>query len=49
VVQQRVDQRSVRIARRRMDHQPCGFVDDDQVLVLEYDAERNVLRLSFGP
>ena len=48
VVQQRIDQRSVRITRRGMDHESGGLVDDDQVLVLEHHAERNGLRPGFG-
>ncbi len=43
--QQRVDQRLVGIARRRMDHHPGGLVQDQQVGVLEQDLQRHVLRL----
>ena len=45
VMQQRVDQRPVEVARRRMDHQPGGLVDHDQVLVLEHDGEGYILCL----
>ena len=44
MVQQRVDQRPVEIARGRMDDQPGGLVDDQQMLVLEHDGQRDVLR-----
>ena len=37
MVEQRVDQRAVAIARRGMDDQPGGLVDDQQMLVLEHD------------
>ena len=45
MVEQGVDQRPVAIARGRVDDQPGGLVDDQQMLVLEDDAERDVLRL----
>ena len=45
MVEQRVDQRPVEIARGGMDDQPGGLVDDDQMLVLERDDERDILRL----
>ena len=45
--QQRVDQRPVRIARRRMHHEARRLVHDDQVFVLEDDGERD--RLGDGP
>ena len=45
MVQQRVDERPVEIARRGMDDEPGGLVDDEEMLVLEHDRERNVLRL----
>ena len=44
MVKQRVDQRSVEIAGRRVDDEPGRLVDDEQMLVLENDLERDVLR-----
>ena len=44
MMQQRVDQSAVRIARRRMDDQPGGLVDDQQMLILEDNPQRDVLR-----
>ena len=44
VMQQRVHQGAIRIACRRVDHKPRRLVDDQQVLVLENDPKRNVLR-----
>ena len=40
VVQQRVDQRAARMARRRMDDHPRGLVDHDEVVVLVEDRQR---------
>ena len=48
MMQQGVDQRAVGIARRRVDHQPGGLVDHDQVRVLEHDVQRYFLRLRLG-
>ena len=45
MVEQGVDQRPVAIAGGRMDDQPGRLVDDQQMLVLEDDGERDVLRL----
>ena len=45
MVEQRVDQRPVEIAGGRMDDQAGGLVDDQQMLVLEHDRQRDVLRL----
>ena len=42
---QRVDQRALGMAGRRMDDETGRFVDHDQVLVLEHDRERHVLAL----
>ena len=42
VGQQRVDQRAAGMARRRMDDQPGRLVDDQQVVVLVDDAERDL-------
>src|SRR5579864_248188 len=35
----RIDQGAVGIARRRMDHQPGGLVDDDEMCILKTNAE----------
>ena len=40
---QRVDQRAVGIARGRVNDQPGGLVDDDQMCILEADIERDRL------
>ena len=40
---ERVDQRAVRVARRRMDDEAGGLVHDDQVVVFIGDRERDVL------
>ena len=40
VVQQRVDQRAARMAGRRMDDHPGRLVDDDEVVVLVEDRQR---------
>ena len=45
MVEQGVDQGAVEIARRRVDDHPGRLVDDQQMLVLEDDLERDVLRL----
>ena len=45
MVEQRVDQGPVAIARGRMDDQSGRLVDDQQMLVLEDDRQRDVLRL----
>ena len=47
VVEQRIDQRAVRVAGGRMHDHPLGFVDDEQVFVLIDDVERDILRLRF--
>src|SRR5579872_2809679 len=43
MVKQGVDQSSVTIARGRMDNQSSRFVDNQQMLVLKHDLQRNVL------
>ena len=48
VVEQRVDHRAVEVARRRMDDEPGRLVDDEQVVVLEDDRQRDVLRRGVG-
>ena len=45
MVEQGVDQRAVEIAGGRMDDHPRRLVDDEQMIVLEDDVERDVLRL----
>ena len=45
MVEQGVDQRPVAISGSGVDDQPGGLVDDQQMLVLEHDRQRNVLRL----
>ena len=45
---QRVDQRAVGIARGRMDDEPGRLVDDDEILVLVDDVERDILALRRG-
>ncbi len=42
-MEQRVDQRSVEIARGGMDDEAGRLIDDDQVLVLVGDDQRDVL------
>jgi hypothetical protein len=42
VMQDRVDERPSRMPRCRMHHQARGLVDDDQMIVLEQDVERDV-------
>jgi hypothetical protein len=44
MVKQRIDQSPVEIAGGGMDDQPRRLVDDEQVLVLEEDGQRDVLR-----
>ena len=43
--QKRVDQRVIRVARRRMHDQPGRLVDDDEVRVLEQHHQLHRLRL----
>jgi len=45
---QGVDEGTVRVTRRRVDNQPCGLVDDDQMFILEADLERHRLRDGTG-
>jgi hypothetical protein len=45
---QRVDQRSGLISGCRVHHQALGLVDDDEVLVLVDDRQRDVLGKGFG-
>ena len=46
--QQRIDQRAILIARRRVHDEPRGLVQNDQVGILMKNAQRNVLRLGQG-
>ena len=39
MVEQGIDQGAVSVARRRVDHQACGLVDDQQVLVLVHNIQ----------
>jgi len=48
MMQQGVDQRSRPIARSRMHDQTGLFVDDDDMIVLKHDIERNILGLRTG-
>jgi hypothetical protein len=45
VPEEPVDERAARVASRRVDDDPGRFVDDQQVLVLEGDAQIELLRL----
>ena len=45
VVEQRIDQRAAGVPGGGMNHHPGGFVEDDDVLVLEDDAQRQGFRL----
>ena len=44
VADQGVDERPLRVSRRGVDNQPCRFVDDDQMSILELNIQRNRLR-----
>ncbi len=44
MVEEGVDEGSVGISRRRVNDEPCGLVDDDQMCILEADVERDLLR-----
>src|SRR5947209_14851857 len=48
MMKQGIDQSAVEVARGGVNHQARRFVDHQQVLVLEYDLERDVLRLVMG-
>ena len=45
VMQQRVHQGAAGVAGGGVDHQSCGFVDHDQMIVLEHHIQRDGLRL----
>ena len=44
VVEQGVDQRTVRVSRRGMHHQSCRLVDHDDIRILVYHVQRDILR-----
>ena len=46
MVQQRIDQRAIGIARRRMNDHSGGLVDDDQVLILIHHHYGDILWVS---
>ena len=48
MIQQRVDEGGVLAAGRGVDRHASGFVEDDQVSVLEQDVERDILGLRLG-
>src|SRR6476659_9486987 len=48
MVEQGVDQRTIEIASRWMDDKAGRLVDDEQMVVLEQDRQRDVLRLVVG-
>ncbi len=45
---QRIDQRAGLMAGGRMHHEPLGLVDDDDVVVLVDDIERDILAGRLG-
>ena len=44
MVDQRVYECTVRVSRRRVDNQPRGLIDDDQMCILKSDIQRDRLR-----
>jgi hypothetical protein len=48
LVEQRIDQRALRVAGGRMDDHACGLVDDDDVLVLIHNVEIVIFWLRRG-
>ena len=48
VMQQRVDQRAVGVACSRVDDESGLLVDHDEMLILEHDFQRDVLRCVLG-
>ena len=46
--QQRIDKRAVRMARRRMYNHALRLIHNDDVRILIYNIERNLLRLGFA-
>ena len=46
---QRIDQRAGPMAGRRMDHKAAGLIDDDDIVVLIDDIERDRFRLRVWP
>ena len=49
MVEQSVDQRPFAVAGGGVDDQPGRLVDDEQMVVLEDDGQRNVLRDHYAP
>ena len=45
---QRIHQRAGLVARGRMHHEAAGLVDDDDVVILIDDVERDIFRSRFG-
>ncbi len=43
--QQSIDQRPVRLAGPRMHHKPCRLVEDNQMVILKQDVQRDILPL----
>ena len=43
-----VHQRPLRVPGRRVDDHPRGFVEDDQIVVLEDDSQRDILASRLG-
>ena len=41
---QGVDERAVRVPRRRVNNQPRGLINDDQMCILKADVQRDRLR-----
>ena len=48
MMQQRIDQRPIAVARGRVDDQPGRLFYDDQMLVLERDLQGDILRCRGG-
>lgn len=48
MVDERIDKRSRPVASTRMNHETCGFVDDDEVIVFVNDGQRDVFALRLG-
>ena len=48
VVEKGIHESAVGIPRRGVNHEACGFVDDDEILIFVEDIEGNVLRNNLG-
>ncbi|MNU02799.1 hypothetical protein D3C72_2466160 [compost metagenome] len=46
--QQRIDQRAIRRAGSGVDHHTDGLVDDNELVVLIEDVERDIFGMGFG-